>query len=418
MKAEIVSIGDELLIGQTINTNASFIGQKLTEIGIEVKRITTISDHEEDIISAITSAEKRADVIIATGGLGPTHDDVTKKAFVRYFKSKLILNKTILKKIQKSFKERGIVMSPINEEQALVPDDASIVENKMGTAPGLRFQKNNRDFFVLPGVPSEMKTMVEDTIIPLLKKKSTLFIKRRMIKTTGVAESTLFEKMGNISELEKIVKIAFLPKSTGVEIRLTATNPDEMQCSENLAQAESIIRQRINEHIWGFDDQNLEDVVAQLLFEQHKTIAIAESCTGGMITDRLTNVSGSSTYLKQAIIAYSIESKVNTLGMKKQFIDQLGEVSAEVAIEMAKKVREMSNTDFGLATTGLLGPNGGISKTPVGLIYVAVSDAAETIFHRLIFKRDRIFNKQRATQMALDLLRRQLLKSNRQVINS
>ena len=409
MKAEIISIGDEILLGHTINTNASYIGQRLTEIGIEVKWITSVGDNELDLSVALSIAEKRVDVVICTGGLGPTHDDMTKNLFVKYFNSKLILNEAILEKIKNYFKNRGVVMPKINEEQALVPDNAAAIENDVGTAPGLLFKRKKKHFFVLPGVPLEMKTMMDRAVIPYLKEKSTNFIKYKTIKTAGIGESALFEKLGNIEELEKFVSIAFLPKVTGVEIRINAASDSEEQCLQNIAKAESKITRKISEYIWGIDNENIEDVVAKLLLDQQKTVAIAESFTGGLICDKLTNIKNSSNFLKLAIIAHTKEAKISLLGISKELINIYGVVSSEVALNMAQKVRQLSGTDFGLATVGTAGVTKITGSKLEGLIYVAVADRYEMKYSELMLKRDRIFNKQRAAQLALDLLRRQLI---------
>ena len=410
MVAEIISIGDEILIGQTVNTNASYISTKLTEVGVEVRWITAVGDNEDDLISTIAIAEQRADVIICTGGLGPTHDDMTKNVFTKYFDTNLILNKKLLKKVENHFKSRGIPMPIVNREQALVPQNATIIDNKVGTASGLLFEKKNTYFFILPGVPLEMKTMIDSDVIPFLKKKSTRFIKHKTIKTAGIGESALFEKLGNIEELEKYTKIAFLPKITGVEIRINAAGENEKQCMENIRKVEHIITKKISEHIWGIDDEKIEDIVANLLIYHKKTVAIVESYTGGLISDKLSNVDNWRTFLSHSVITNSIKFLMKTLDISENLLDNNNENNQTLVKEMARKIRLKYQTDYGVAT---LGEFDDIKSESEVAIHIAVADIKETVFNKLILKRHRTFNKQRTAQFALDLLRRQILKLKR-----
>jgi len=408
MLAEIISIGDELLIGQTINTNAAYIGAKLTEIGIEVNWITSVGDDRNALFSVLAIAEKRADVIICTGGLGPTHDDLTKDVFVTYFKAKLICNEKILNKIKSFFFDRGVEMPNINEEQALVPDNATVIENNVGTAPGLLFlNQDNKMFFVLPGVPFEMKTMIDNEVVPILKTKSKKFIKYKILKTTGIGESSLFEKIDNIQELEKFVKIAFLPKITGVEIRINSINESEELCLKNMLLAESKILEKISQYVWGKDDENLEDIVVNLLIKKHKTVAVVESCSGGALTDRLTNHLNSNSYLSHSIISNNLNTTSTILGVLPESLIQFGAISAEIAVQMAQKIKDMNFSDFGVAINGNWTPTQ--NDEDFGVTLIAVSDHDKNVCEKLILKRDINFNKQRTAQVALDLLRRRLL---------
>ncbi|OQX85359.1 hypothetical protein B6D60_07905 [candidate division KSB1 bacterium 4484_87] len=290
MIAEIISIGNELLGGETVNTNASFIAQKLSEVGVEVRWITTIGDDENEIFQSLEQAEKRADVIISTGGLGPTHDDITKNVFVRYFDAKLVFNAEILNKLRERFRQRNLPMSRCNEQQAYVPDKAKIVENEIGTAPGLLFEKGKKLFFVLPGVPVEMEQIVTDSIVPMLKEKQTTVILKRVIHTIGIPESTLFARLGDVEELEKTCKIAFLPQMGRVDIRLTATGADISQCEKKIIAVERVIEEKAGQFIWGYDDETLEKIVVDKLQQKNLRLAVVESGTEGIIiSDLLKN---------------------------------------------------------------------------------------------------------------------------------
>ena len=410
MIAEIISIGDELLAGTTLNSNATFIAQKLFEIGIEIQRVITIGDKRDVIKQAISESMKRADFVIITGGLGPTHDDVTKTAICDYFNSRLILDSATLDKIKARFKRRGVEMVKINEEQALVPHNAEILSNQIGTAPGLLLKKEGKLLFVLPGVPYEMQLMINDQVVPrLVEKNAGQVLRTRTIRTTGVPESTLFEKLGDIANLEKYVQVAFLPQFPGVNIKLTARCKNEKICLKNLRLAENIIREKIGTAIYGYDDSPIEEIVGRILIEQKKTIAVAESCTGGLITHKLTNISGSSQYLKAGLVTYHNAAKKELLSIPDAILEKHGAVSEETARLMAQNVRELNHVDFGLSTTGIAGPTGGSDEKPVGLVFVGCSNGKQTIIEKHIFKTDRINNKTMFANAAINLLRRALL---------
>lgn len=408
MRAEIISIGDEILIGQTVNTNATFIGQRLTDIGIQVKWITSVGDNREDLLEAFKIASSRADVVIATGGLGPTHDDITKEVASQFFNSDLVLQQDVLERIKKTLKSRGLRISRLVERQALVPERAQIIENEVGTAPGFLFCEGRKYFFILPGVPAEMKSMMEREVIPFLKEKSRgHFIKQKTLRTTGITESSLFEKIG-VRDIEKTVKVAFLPKPSGVDIRLTAQGVNERTCLQNLKEAEERIRERIGDYIYGYNEENLEEVVARLLLSRGMTVAVAESCTGGLLAHKLTDVPGSSRFFERGVVAYSDRAKVDVLGVPEETIRGQGAVSPEVALAMAQGVRRMSGADIGIATTGIAGPGGGTEERPVGLVYIGYVDSHRSLWERHIFKTDRVINKERAVQAALNLVRKVL----------
>ncbi len=409
MVIEIITIGDELLIGQIVNSNAAYLGKQLTALGLEVKWTTTVGDDAANLKQAIANAMHRADMVIMTGGLGPTHDDITKNVAAEFFDSKLVYKPEILDRLKQAFAARGIKMAAINEVQAQVPEKARIIDNPVGTAPGLIFERDGKLCFILPGVPFEMKAMCEATVFPMLKGKGQTIL-QKTVRTTGIPESSLFERLGDIKQLEELAKVAFLPKSTGVDIRLTVHGMDAAECESRLARALQIVRVRAGEFIYAYDDGDLEEVVAQLFFETKKTVAVAESCTGGLLAHKLTNISGSSAYFERGVVAYSNRAKVDILGVPAELIEKFGAVSAECAVAMAEGVREISGADFGVSTTGIAGPTGGTPEKPVGLVYIGFAKAGESYSKRMLFINDRITNKERTVQAALNLLRMEVAK--------
>ena len=411
MRVEIISIGDELLIGQTVNTNAAWMGRQLLNIGVQAQWVTVVGDSHENLLQALQIAESRADVILMTGGLGPTHDDVTKKTACRYFGASLVMDEEILQRVRERFRRRGVKMAAINEEQALVPDNAEIMPNELGTAPGMIFSRPGVSCYVMPGVPREMKAMMTDYVIPQLQKQlGDRAIKIVNLMTTGVPESTLYEQLDNLAEIEKLVRIAFLPSLFGVKIRLMAVAADAGEAEAQAAAAEKLVREKIGAAIYADEDISLEEAVARLLVERGETVAVAESCTGGLVADLLTNIPGSSKYFERGVVAYSNAAKMQLLKVPAAIIEQHGAVSADTARAMANGVRLLAGTDYGIAITGIAGPGGGTPEKPVGLVFVACSDDLEVVAERHTFANDRLGNKQRSAQAVLDLLRKRILK--------
>jgi nicotinamide-nucleotide amidase len=410
MRVEIISIGDELLIGQTVNTNAAWMGEQLITIGVQPEWATTVGDSRENILSALRIAESRAEVVLITGGLGPTHDDITKEVVTDYFGGTLELNHEVLEKVRERFRRRGIEMAKVNEEQAMVPENAEIMCNEKGTAPGIIFRRNDRPFFVMPGVPFEMKDMMIRYVLPELKKRlSGQTIRIRNLMTTGVAESTLFDQLDNLPEILKLAQVAFLPSLFGVKIRLLTTAASAEAADGLLRRAEAMVKEKIGGSIYAEDDVPLEVAVARLLLERKATISVAESCTGGMVGNLLTNIPGSSNFFERGLITYSNRAKIELLGVPSQVIEKHGAVSSETAVAMAEGVRRAAGTDYGAAITGIAGPDGGTVEKPVGLVFVAVADKSGTTCERHVFANDRIGNKQRSSQAVLNLLRKTIL---------
>jgi len=402
MKAEIISIGDEILIGQIVNTNAAFIAQKLTDIGFDVDWITTVGDNEERLLEAIKTAERRTDIIIATGGLGPTHDDITKKVFARYFNSKLILNEQIFQKIRERFRRRRIRMAKTNKEQAMVPDNATLVDNEVGTAAGLLFEKNGKYFFVLPGVPAEMISMMESFIVPFLNKKTNRIFKKRILHTTGIPESTLFEKLGNIEDLEKLAKIAFLPTYSGVNIRFTVRGPNELFCQERIDRVEKVFRGKFAKYIWGTDDDTIESIVTRLLINRAKSISIIEFGTHGKVCAQLTNVPDVEKFFIQGLTIGSIDTlkKFLDYSLYQSSVEEL--VTAKSCEELAVKIKQISGSDIALAIMH----NDTLDVTT----YIAFCDDHQVKSQRYIFTFHPAMNIQRITTTALKLLYQHLSK--------
>ena len=412
MKAEIITIGDELLYGQIQDTNSSFIGESLTAEGIEVVFKTSVGDDINRITEAFDVARSRADVIIASGGLGPTQDDLTKKAVVKAFKRNLIFHQEILKQIEESFRKRGSPMPKINQNQALIPQGAKALSNLWGVAPGIFIEDDKTLFFAVPGVPAEMRWMVENEILPVLReRKPQHFILHLKLRTTGISESAMYEKIEKLIDPKEDVKVAFLPGYLGVDVRLTAQSGEERQAQAKIDELDQKIREALGEYIYGTDKETLEEVVGRLLSEKKQTIAVAESCTGGLIGARFTNVPGSSGYFERGVVTYSNQAKTQLLNVPSQTIEKHGAVSEQVAILMAEGIRKLAKTDYGLSVTGVAGPTGGTPQKPVGLVFIGLAHENDSFAQKFMFGEDRNTNRERAAQAALNLVRLFLTKA-------
>ena len=399
MKAEIITIGDEILYGQTIDTNSAYIGEKLNELGIEIISKITVGDNIRNICDALENALNRADIIIATGGLGPTNDDVTKKAVVRVFKRNLVFHEEILRKVEEGFKRRGILMPKINQNQALLPQGSKAIANQWGSAPGIFIEEEKKLFFSLPGVPLEMRSMMESDVLKILSRKAKTKIFQKRLRTTGVPESVIYEKVEPLIRLRTGVFFAFLPSYLGVDIKLTS------RLKESLEDVEKRIKAILGDCIYGERDITLEEVVGKLLLEKGKTISVAESCTGGLIGKKFTNVSGSSQWFERGVISYSNRAKMELLDIPGDILEKYGAVSEKVAILMAEGIRKISKTDYGLSATGIAGPTGGTKEKPVGLVYIGFAHENDSFTQKSIFGEDRNTNRERTAQAALNSVR-------------
>ncbi len=410
MQVEIITIGDELISGMTTDTNASFIGRRLTESGFEVRWISTVGDHEADLKDALQRACDRASIIVLTGGLGPTHDDITRKTISQFFGSKLIFREDLYERIESYFQNRGLSVASINRGQAEVPEKAEIIENEIGTAAGLKFIKEGRTFFVLPGVPDEMKRMMEKSVLPSLRQEGkTKVQKSLLLRTTGIVESELYQKINDFNHRFPEVKLAFLPHTAGVDMRLMIFGSSIHHCEEILNQGETYIRSKVNRYIYGTGDAPIEEAVAELLFKNRLTVAVAESCTGGLVSHKLTNIPGSSNYFMEGLVVYSNNSKTRLLDVPEETIAVHGAVSLETARALAEGVRRKVGTDIGISITGIAGPAGGTAEKPVGLVYIGYADRQGIFTENHRFMRDRLWNKERSAVAALDLIRKVLL---------
>lgn len=412
MKAQILTIGDEILIGQTINTNAAFIGEALINLSVAITKSVTVGDEESAILDQFDSALKENDLVIVTGGLGPTHDDITKACVVKYFNTELVLDDEVMEDVKAYFKRRNMEMAKVNEGQALVPKAAKTIRNGNGTAPGIWIEQNEKIMVVMPGVPFEMKEMMRTYVIPKIAEKTSagnIVIRRTTLLTTGIGESLLFEKVGDINELLQGAKLAFLPSQFGVKMRITVTEKTDKEAKNKLDEIEQKLRSKIGRYIFGRDEETLEEVVARLLEERGFTLAVAESCTGGMIANMLTNVNGSSKFFERGVVSYSNGSKVELLKVDEEMITKNGAVSFQVARQMAEGIKAVSGTDIGLSVTGIMGPTGAVGDKPVGLAFIGICDDKVCTAKKVIFGSNRLINKERTAQAALDVLRKHIL---------
>lgn len=409
--AVVITIGDELLIGQVINTNEAFIAQKLSEVGIEVTRMVVVGDDHEEILDVFEEWYGTVDAVLVTGGLGPTHDDITKKVVAEFFKVKLVMDGSVLENVRDRLSKRNIPLRKVNEEQALVPEGFEVLMNYWGTAPGLFFEKDDKVFAVMPGVPHEMQNLLTEYVIPRLKTKSIgQVIRHRVLRTTGIAESSLYELIGNVEDiLGGKASLAFLPSQFGVRLRITVKAKTVQEADSIVAEVEKKIRLKTEKFIYSEGDVELEEVVGKLLAERKLTLSIAESCTGGFISHRITNIPGSSSYFKQGVVVYSNEAKINQLHIEKDLVERFGAVSEEVARKMAEGVRDISGSDIGVSVTGIAGPAGGTPEKPVGLVFIGFADKRGVIVKRYAFPDERIRFKERTSQAALELVRRRIL---------
>ena len=408
MKAEIISIGDEILIGQVINSNAAWIGEALTGIGIEVGRNMAIADVGQEIKSALGESARRAELVIITGGLGPTRDDITKKALTEYFGGKLVRNEEAMKGIRELLGSRGVNMNPLNEEQAMLPDNCTLLPNRFGTAYGMWFSKDGTEFISLPGVPYEMKAMVTGSVLPRLRDEYSLdTIINKTLLVQGIPESHLAETLSEFEDqLPEKVKLAYLPSPGRVRLRLTGRGKDAQEISDLIEIESEKLRKRIPEgNFYGYNDDRLEQVVGEILKKRGAALALAESCTGGTIAQMITSVPGSSEYFLGSVVAYTNDIKEKVLGVKPDAIVQSGAVSESVVRQMAEGVLRLYGADYSIATSGIAGPGGGTPEKPVGTTWIAVASKEKTISRLYHFGEHRGRNIQKASMTGLNMLR-------------
>jgi nicotinamide-nucleotide amidase len=408
--AELISIGDEILYGQTLDTNSHWISNELDQLGIRVKRKVTVADTEEAILNAVKEAEQNADIILMTGGLGPTKDDLTKPCLAKYFDSEMYVNQDVLAHLKERYAKRGRELNDLNRGQAELPEKCEVVSNTYGTAPGMWFEKEGKVFVSMPGVPREMKYMMTDTIIPRLQKQFKMpIIIHQMVKTSGIPESDLAQKLEDWEDnLPAAIKLAYLPGLKQVKLRLTASGNDKKELENLIAKEVTKLERLAGKYIFAKEEISLAEAVGRLLLAQSKTIACAESCTGGYLSKLITENTGSSAYYQGSIIPYHNELKVQVLGVKSQTIAQFGAVSEETVIEMAENVRKLLHADIGVATSGIAGPGGGSEAKPVGTVWIALADGVKTQTKLFHFPFDREGNIDITANSVLNLVRQTL----------
>lgn len=414
MQAEIITIGDEILIGQIVDTNSAWIAQQLHPVGIEIKQITSVSDDAEHIVKALNEARSRADIILITGGLGPTRDDITKSTLASYFNSELALDPIAHEHVSQIFAKRNLPLLDINEQQALLPVKCTPLYNPIGTAPGMLFEDREQVFVSMPGVPYEMKKMVSEQLIPYLEKKFDFpKILHRTFLTSGIGESYLSKKIESIEDgLPSHIKLAYLPNFSTVRLRFSAKGDSIDKLNAELDEIRNDLFRLIPEYIASEGDFKIQEVIGQLLKEKGETVACAESCTGGMLSHLITSVAGSSAYFMGAVISYDNSVKMNSLGVKENTLDEFGAVSRETVIQMAEGVKQKLNTTYSIASSGIAGPGGGSDKKPVGTVWLAVSGPNGTIAKDYLLYGERLQIIERSAMLGLEMLRKLLTNTD------
>ena len=411
MQAEIITIGDELLIGQVVDTNSAWLGSTLGDDGIKVIQITSVQDHAAQIVQAVNDALSRADIVLMTGGLGPTKDDITKKTLAEMFGMKLVRNEQVYEMVGKQLALRGIAFTELNQGQALVPDGCTVLPNRNGTAPGMWFERDGKVLISMPGVPFEMKALVKDEVLPRLRKHFALDANvHRTIITFGLAESILADTIASWEEtLPPYLHLAYLPSALCIRLRLSAYEIDRQKAEQEIESQIEKLSKVIPHYIIGSEDDSLESVTGALLKTRGETLATAESCTGGNIAHRFTAMPGASEYFKGGVVAYSNEVKIALLGVDPESLNRYGAVSQSVAEQMAEGVRRATGATYGISTTGIAGPTGGTPEKPVGTVWMAVATPNGVFSRRMVFGSVRSQNIERASSNCINLLRLQLL---------
>jgi nicotinamide-nucleotide amidase len=410
MQAEIITIGDEILIGQIVDTNSAWIAQKLNAIGIRVKQITSVSDDREHILAALKEAHNRANIILITGGLGPTKDDITKKTLAEYFGVGLIENKAALANVEAIFRRiRGTTFTElldVNKQQALVPENCEVILNKNGTAPGMWFDHDNAVYVSMPGVPHEMMYMIEDSVIPKLKSTFKLpFIVHHTILTAGEGESYLAQKIADIEDsLPPYIKLAYLPKLGQVRLRLSGYGNDESFLKAGVEKFAAKITERVGASVVAQEDIPIEKAILNFMAERELTLSVAESCTGGYISHLITQHAGSSKVFYGGAVSYAYELKESILGVKNETLWQHGAVSQETVIEMVEGALLNFKSDYAVAVTGIAGPDGGTPEKPVGTVWIGVANKKKTVTKKFLFGNKRQQNIERTAIAALNML--------------
>ncbi len=408
MKAELITIGDEILLGKIINTNTAYIGERLARIGVRLSRQITVPDERDVLVKVLAASLERSDVVITTGGLGPTKDDTTKSVLAELFHSRLVRDEALLENLRKRY---GRDVPSIVLTQADVPESALVIPNSVGTAPGFIFEEGEKRLVALPGPPNELKPMFEAVVVPELEAARTgeLFL-QKTFRTIGIRESQIEQRIGKVLQEIPGLSYGLVAHPYQVDVRLSCTCDTREEGERILREGEKVLDEQFGKAIFTKDDKSLEEVVGGMLRKGNKTVAFAESCTGGLISKRITDISGSSDYFEGAFVSYSNRWKESLLGVSEETLVAHGAVSEETAREMAENVREKAGTHIGLSVTGIAGPTGGTKEKPVGLVYMAISDGETTVARRFNFRGEREWVRYRASQAALNMIREYLLE--------
>ena len=414
VKAELLTIGDEILFGQIVDTNAQWMSTELTKAGIKVVRKTSVGDIENEILTAFAEAEKRADIVLITGGLGPTSDDLTKPCLAKYFDCELRIHDEALAEVTAFFKSRGRELTEVNRQQAALPACCEKITNAVGTAPGMWFHRGGKVFVSMPGVPYEMKTMMTKIVIPkLLNTFQTPVIHHSIIRTIGIGESFLADKLTEWEKsLPSHIKLAYLPSFGQVKLRLTAYGADLDSLKAESQKYVDRLRPLVDEYIFGYSDDDIEVELGRTLSKRNISVSVAESCTGGFLCHLITTAPGSSAYFRGGIVTYDNTIKVRDLNVNAETLKIHGAVSEETVREMAEQVRKKLNTDIGVATSGIAGPGGGTEEKPVGMVWIAYADEKKTVARKLLLSKDRAVNIRTSSIATLNLIRLNLPKEN------
>lgn len=414
VNASIITIGDELLIGQTIDTNSAWIATELNKIGVWIKRKISVGDVREDILNALDSESREADIILLTGGLGPTADDITKPLLCEYFQGKMVVNNEVLEFVKEIFTKLNRPILERNLKQAEVPDTCTVLFNKRGTAPGMLFRKEDKIFISLPGVPYEMKGLITDEVIPIIKKEFKLpAILHKTMFTAGQGESFIAEQIRDFENaLPPDIRLAYMPSYGMVRLRLSTRADTPDQAEEKVAPYFNQLKLLLKEIMVSDADQGLAETLGILLKKKNKTMATAESCTGGYIAHLITSIPESSEYYNGSVISYSNDAKSDLLNVSSETLEKHGAVSEETVKEMVTGALRTLKVDYALAASGIMGPGGGSEEKPVGTVWIAAGSAKEIITSKLFFRFDRTRNIEMTAHAAMNLLRKVVLKDS------
>jgi nicotinamide-nucleotide amidase len=419
MQVEIITIGDEILIGQIVDTNSAFIGQLLNLNGMSVKQISSVSDNRGHILKALEEARSRADIIIITGGLGPTKDDITKKTLCEYFQTSMRFDENVYEDVVNIFATYGKEVTPLNRLQAEVPSICEAIRNKNGTAPGMWFNVEGKIFISLPGVPYEMKALMKGQVLPKLRSMFKLpSIVHKTVLTQGIGESTLSELISDWEDslAAQKIKLAYLPSPGMVRLRLSTKGDDQVKLTDAVDKKIEELKELISEYIYGYEvygeeKETLEMMLGKMLTERNKTVSTAESCTGGYISHLITKVPGSSKYYIGSVISYAYEIKESELGVPHEVIMKYGAVSQPVVEQMAKAIRERYKTDYSISASGIAGPDGGTADKPVGTVWISIATPDKVISEKFLFGSNRERNIQKTANAALNMLKKEIEKN-------